>query len=110
MNAYPQTLTFKAQNWTGKNVEVTMTSETEFTVEGNDFRIGKTVFDGEPTERFYFESVEIFSLAHDTEHPSFYATRFPNDNDKRYAITDGDIVREADTVVEVMALIVAMCF
>ena len=110
MTVYPNTLTFPAQNWTGKDVEVTMTSETEFEIYGYKFRIGEPTYNGEPTERFYFESVGIYSLSHDTKEPSFYAGRFPNDKYPDYTISEAGIERSASTIVEVVALIAAMCY
>lgn len=110
MATYPQTLKFAAQNWTGKDVEVTLTSETEFEIYGYKFRIGETTFKGDPDERYYIESVGVYSLEFDAKEPSFYAIRFPNDKHPMYSISECDLERSAATVIETVALIAAMCY
>jgi len=49
-------------------------------------------------------------LSHDTKEPSFYAGRFPNDKYPDYTISEAGIERSASTIVEVVALIAAMCY
>lgn len=106
------TLTFKAENWIKDEVEVTVKSETEFSVQGYDFKIGETKVN-DIGDGFVFEFTDVYSLEHSKTEPSYVVTRDLSDSkyaERDYTTSEGDIRRSGKSIQEVIAKIVAMCY
>lgn len=111
MTTYPQTLKFKAENWISNEVEVLVKSETEFTVQGYDFKIGKVEVNDDG--KYAFEFTEVYSLEHSKTEPTYCVSRDlrPNDwSDDLYHASESGYERTGKSVQEVIAKLVAMCY
>lgn len=108
---YPFTSETTSEDWNTSKTEITHLSATSFVVNEYEFRVGKVNVIGDEGDSYEF--TEVFSVEHGLETPIYKVSRDLNPSkysDGDFHSQDGDIERQAKTLPEVIAKLVAMCF